>query len=356
MLLLISRACLLSLYANKVFAVLCGCRNVPPWQQEQVLAELLADEPSRGRAGRQAYRQHLADLQAQLRAQQQGEQETAPLLGAARGPPVVAILPGNSSGSGSGCSGRYDSSDWAELPSSGSQQDAEWVVKARVVLDQHIPVAQWFHGESMIESITGVQEDQLRLRQRYSAAVYAAMRAASAAPTHAATVAVAPASADASNSAGGGASLAASEAPSAAAAAVTGPAAAAGGGVAADAAGVVCQRGEVDTEQDAGGLQQQDVDMGGLLGFGDVGTAATTAAAAPKACPPILTAGHLFEWQAPGCWTAISSSMSVGGVGSNGAAFTGSCSSSASVSLSAQRQWLAPASCFCEGWEADVCA
>lgn len=285
-----------------VLSACCACRAVPPWQQEQVLAELLADEPLGGRAGRQAYRQHLADLQEQLRQQQllllqqQQQGETVPLVVAARAPPVIAIFSDSNSSSTSNTDTGVNSSSgggssWNEVPAFSSQ-DCDLVVKVRVVLDQQFATALGFEIDSMVEAVAGVDEDELRLRQRYAASFHAA------AVTHAARRGSAAAEAGAGS---GGTETAA--------------AAAAGGGADPMQQGV---------EADAGVPDFQG--FGGM--WGSAGTMAPQDTPAAEALP-VLTAADMFVWQAPqSAHTA---------------------SSSSSTRAGEQRQWLSPASCFCEG-------
>lgn len=236
-----------------------------------MLADLLADEPTGGRAGRQAYRQHLAELQAQL---QQQQAETAPLLAAAEHPPpIVAILPTkNACGS---CSAQS-----YELPqASAAHQDAEWVVKVRALLDQGIDTTRWFESAAVDEALQdmhGLGEDDIRLRQRYMASCHAAAAAA----------------------------IAAEAAASGSAAMVSGQ-------------------------------------------YQTAAVPASSSASAAATSSFALTAGHLFKWQTPG--------SSMGSTGAGADAVAGICSRRAlSASLAGRTQWLAPASCFCEGLEADV--
>lgn len=234
-----------------------GCRNVPPWQQEQVLAELLADEPA---AGRGAFRERLAHLQEML--QQQNHSNSGQILPAPHPPPVVAVLPGGSTSSSYSSSG-----SWSDV---GSSQDVQGVglqaVRVRAVLEQQLKTSHMFYVDSMLQAISVMDDEEQQLQQRYAAAYHAAA-----------------------------------------------------GGLSAAAAGT----------SSAAAVQ---------TGVGSSPGTSNTAAATPPAvedftAPPFLPAARLFGWRESG--SLVASGSSSGGT---------------------QQQWCRPASCFCEGLEADLWA
>ena len=254
-----------SIIEHECALCLCDCRNVPPWQHEQVLAELLADEPA---AGRGAFRERLAHLQEML--QQQNHNNSGQILPAPHPPPVVAVLPGSSTSSSDGSS---SSGGWSDV---GSSQDVQGVglqaVKVRAVLEQQLKTSQMFYVDSMLHltwhAISVMDDEEQRLRQRYAAAYHAAA-----------------------------------------------------GGVGAAAAGT------------SGAAAAVQTGIGSSSGTLDA-AAATAPAAADFTAPPFLPGTRLFAWQESGLLAARGSS----------------CSSHP------QQQWCWPASCFCEGLEADLWA
>lgn len=147
-----------------------GCRQVPQWQQEQVLAGLL-DDPPIGGLGRAAG--HAPTDAAEPHTDATMTDAAAP----PHTPPVVAVLPSNTRRS-SGSS----SSDWAVVLNS---QDSGWAVEVRAVLDQGVATG-WLCADQLLGGMMpGIDSaEQQLLQARYAAAYNRAAEAG--APTSAA--------------------------------------------------------------------------------------------------------------------------------------------------------------------------
>jgi hypothetical protein len=279
-------------------------RDVAPWQQEQVLAELLADEPL---GGRSAFRQRLAHLQQQhLQQQQQSGADGLHPHAAACSPPVVAIFPGSNDGSsgsssssgGSGGSSGSDAGGWCEVSRGG---DSGLLVRSRVVLDSFAIKAGWYLVDYMVEAIADADvHDQQRMRQRYAASYHAAAAAA-----------------------GAGSAVADDR----------------GSSPMSDDAAAASDRRMLQGASGGQQQQQQQQQGGGVSApaVPELPALVSPKPAASSAAASAVIAKHMFVCKP--VKQAAAAGSDAAGCGSSGAA---------------QQAWLQPASLFCEGLEADL--